>query len=73
MASLPERAGRHCHGVLNPLHSALYFSPDLLIYGGGVSKDAPDFLHLVDLDTEIIPATLRNRAGIIGAAAITAD
>ena len=49
------------------------FSPDLFVVGGGVSKDAPDFLHLVDIDTEIIPATLRNRAGIIGAAAITSD
>ncbi|MEU6404293.1 hypothetical protein [Streptomyces sp. NPDC046985] len=28
-ASLPERAGRRCHDVLNPLHSSLYFSPDL--------------------------------------------
>jgi polyphosphate glucokinase len=49
------------------------FSPDLFVVGGGVSKDAPDFLHLVDIETEIIPATLRNRAGIIGAAAITAE
>jgi polyphosphate glucokinase len=49
------------------------FSPDLFVVGGGVSKDAPDFLHLVDIETEIIPATLRNRAGIIGAAAITAQ
>jgi polyphosphate glucokinase len=47
------------------------FSPDLLVVGGGVSKDADQFLHLVDIDTEIIPATLRNRAGIIGAAVIT--
>lgn len=29
MSSLPPRAGRRCHQVLNPLHSALYFSPDL--------------------------------------------
>lgn len=29
MTTLPERAGRHCHSVLNPLHSAVYFSPDL--------------------------------------------
>ncbi|TVL93038.1 SCO6745 family protein [Streptomyces sp. SAJ15] len=28
MTSLPERAGRHCHGVVNPLHSAVYFAPD---------------------------------------------
>jgi polyphosphate glucokinase len=49
------------------------FSPDLFVVGGGVSKDGPHFLHLVDIETEIIPATLRNRAGIIGAAAITAE
>ena len=49
------------------------FSPDLFVVGGGVSKDAAKFLHLVHTETEIIPATLRNRAGIIGAAAITSD
>ncbi|MET8247026.1 hypothetical protein ABZV31_22950 [Streptomyces sp. NPDC005202] len=27
--SLPPRAGRRCHHVLNPLHSTHYFSPDL--------------------------------------------
>ncbi|MFI1443744.1 SCO6745 family protein [Streptomyces fructofermentans] len=27
--ALPERAGRRCHNVLNPLHSTHYFSPDL--------------------------------------------
>ncbi|WP_030543201.1 hypothetical protein [Streptomyces albus] len=27
--TLPPRAGRHCHNAVNPLHSALYFSPDL--------------------------------------------
>ncbi|MEV7565942.1 SCO6745 family protein [Streptomyces tanashiensis] len=26
---LPPRAGRRCHNALNPLHSTLYFSPDL--------------------------------------------
>jgi hypothetical protein len=29
MTTLPERAGRHCHHALNPLHSCVYFSPDL--------------------------------------------
>ncbi|AXG81361.1 SCO6745 family protein [Streptomyces paludis] len=29
MTTLPERAGRHCQAVVNPLHSAVYFSPDL--------------------------------------------
>ncbi|MFH0241598.1 hypothetical protein ACGRHY_03975 [Streptomyces sp. HK10] len=29
MTSLPAKAGRHCHSAVNPLHSALYFAPDL--------------------------------------------
>ncbi|WP_438484626.1 SCO6745 family protein [Streptomyces sp. S186] len=28
-SALPERAGRHCHNALNPLHSAHYFAPEL--------------------------------------------
>ncbi|MFJ2114226.1 MULTISPECIES: hypothetical protein [unclassified Streptomyces] len=28
MTSLPERAGRHCHAAVNPLHSAIYFAPE---------------------------------------------
>jgi polyphosphate glucokinase len=44
------------------------FSPELFVVGGGVSKKADKFLHLVDIDTEIIPATLLNAAGIVGAA-----
>ncbi|MGW4778325.1 SCO6745 family protein [Streptomyces filamentosus] len=27
--TLAPKAGRHCQGVLNPIHSTLYFSPDL--------------------------------------------
>ncbi len=42
--------------------------PDLFVVGGGVSKHADSFLPLLDLRTEIVPATLRNKAGIIGAA-----
>jgi polyphosphate glucokinase len=49
------------------------FSPDLIVVGGGISKDAAQFLHLLEIDTEIVPATLRNRAGIIGAAVITTE
>jgi hypothetical protein len=29
MTSLPERAARRCHNVVNPVHSAVYFSPAL--------------------------------------------
>jgi polyphosphate glucokinase len=46
----------------------MLFSPDLFVVGGGVSKDADEFLPLLDIDTEIVPATLRNKAGIVGAA-----
>jgi polyphosphate glucokinase len=44
------------------------FSPELFVVGGGVSKKADEFLPLVDIETEIIPAQLRNAAGIVGAA-----
>lgn len=43
-------------------------SPDLFVVGGGVSKHADKFLPLIKIDTPIIPALLRNKAGIIGAA-----
>lgn len=46
------------------------FSPDLIIVGGGVSKKHDKFLPLLDLRTKIVPASLRNEAGIIGAAAL---
>jgi len=46
------------------------FHPDLFIVGGGVSKQYKDFLPLLRLDTPIVPATLRNNAGILGAAAL---
>lgn len=46
------------------------FNPDLLIVGGGVSKKHEKFLPLLDLRAPIVPARLRNEAGIIGAAAL---
>jgi polyphosphate glucokinase len=44
--------------------------PDLIVVGGGVSKESDEFLPLLDLRTPIIPARLRNKAGIIGAAVL---
>jgi polyphosphate glucokinase len=49
------------------------FSPDLIVVGGGVSKHAREFVPLIEIDTEIISATLRNTAGIVGAAALASD
>jgi polyphosphate glucokinase len=45
-------------------------SPDLIIVGGGVSKNYEHFLPLIKLRTPIVPAVLRNNAGILGAAAL---
>lgn len=48
--------------------------PDLIIIGGGASRKADKFLHLVDVRTDIVPAQLQNDAGIVGAAlAATVD
>lgn len=42
--------------------------PELIIVGGGVSKKADKFLPLLHARAELVPAALRNDAGIIGAA-----
>lgn len=49
------------------------FSPDLFVIGGGVSKQHEEFVPLIDVRTPIVPAALRNNAGIIGAAALAAE
>lgn len=54
-------------------HIEMLFSPDLFVVGGGVSKDWDKFGPQLDLATPIIPATLRNKAGIIGAALAAQD
>jgi polyphosphate glucokinase len=45
-----------------------YFWPDLFIVGGGVSKKYAKFLPRLTVPTRVVPAKLRNDAGIIGAA-----
>lgn len=44
------------------------FSPQLIIFGGGISKHFEDFSHLLTTRTPVVPAFLRNQAGIVGAA-----
>jgi len=44
------------------------FTPDLIVVGGGVSREADRFLPKLRLRTPIVPAALRNTAGIVGAA-----
>ncbi|GAA2246789.1 ROK family protein [Rarobacter faecitabidus] len=48
----------------------MLLSPDLIVVGGGVSKAHEKWLPLLrDISCPIIPAALRNNAGIAGAAA----
>ena len=48
---------------------AFYLWPELIIIGGGVSKRHEKFLPHLTVDCEVVPARLRNEAGIVGAAA----
>ncbi|NJQ03922.1 SCO6745 family protein [Streptomyces zingiberis] len=60
--ALPRRAGRTCHNAVNPLHSVLYFSPDLLRESAAIGLDS------------FAPAYLAFRAaplGAVGAGVVT--
>jgi polyphosphate glucokinase len=54
-------------------HVTHLFSPRLIILGGGISKDHDRFVPQLTPETRVIPAALRNRAGIIGAATAAAE
>ena len=49
------------------------FSPNLIILGGGVSKNADRFIPRLTVRPRVVPATLRNDAGIVGAAMAAAE
>ncbi|MCY3946660.1 MAG: ROK family protein [Anaerolineaceae bacterium] len=49
-------------------HLEFLFSPDLIILGGGVSRRFARFSPYLTLETKVVPAALRNDAGMIGAA-----
>ena len=44
------------------------FSPDLIIFGGGVSKEHGKFFQYLESRAPVVPAVLFNEAGIVGAA-----
>ena len=46
----------------------LLVSPDLIILGGGASKDFDEYKKYIKIETPVKPAELQNHAGIIGAA-----
>jgi len=47
--------------------------PNLMILGGGVSKNADKYVPRLTVACPVIPAQLRNDAGIIGAAIVAAE
>ena len=57
---------RELNNVLR--HICLLFSPDLIILGGGVSKRFNLYKDFLDPGCALVPAKLRNNAGIVGAA-----
>ena len=44
------------------------FNPQLFIVGGGISRKADKWVPYLEVEQDVIPAKLRNEAGIIGAA-----
>lgn len=54
-------------------HLEFVFSPDTFVLGGGVSKKHQKFLPYLTVDAEVVPAQLRNEAGIVGAALAAAE
>lgn len=53
-------------------HLDRLLSPDLIIVGGGISKQHEEFLPQVECRVPLVPAQTRNNAGIIGAALMAA-
>lgn len=49
-------------------HVEFLFSPNLFILGGGLSKKHEKFIPLLTVRAPVVPAALRNEAGIVGAA-----
>jgi polyphosphate glucokinase len=47
--------------------------PNLFILGGGVSKNADKFVPKLTLRTPVVPAQLRNDAGIVGSAIVAVE
>ena len=49
------------------------FWPRMIILGGGVSKQADRFIPRLTCRPPVLAATLRNEAGIVGAALLAAE
>jgi polyphosphate glucokinase len=56
---------------LNAYEKLIY--PDLIILGGGISKDIADFEEYLHVVAKIVPAHFLNQAGVVGAALYAAE
>lgn len=61
-----SRVNRYLH------HLERLFTPDRFVIGGGVSRKFDKFAPMLDVRAEVVPAELRNQAGIVGAALVAA-
>jgi polyphosphate glucokinase len=61
-----KKYARRLQEYLNEVEALVW--PDLIIIGGGISKQANEYLPLIQTQAKIIPAQLLNQAGIVGAA-----
>jgi polyphosphate glucokinase len=61
-----RRWARRVNLYLERMHA--YFWPELFILGGGASRKFEKFRKHLEVPCDLLPAELRNRAGVIGAA-----
>ncbi|MBW2267322.1 MAG: ROK family protein [Deltaproteobacteria bacterium] len=54
-------------------HFERLFSPDLIVFGGGISKRFEEFSMHLETRARLLPARLGNNAGIVGAALAARD
>lgn len=66
-----ERWGKRLTKYFRHVEDLLW--PDVIVVGGGVSKKAAKWMPYVAIRTEMVPAALRNDAGIIGAALLASQ
>ncbi|HOD44733.1 MAG TPA: ROK family protein [Anaerolineaceae bacterium] len=66
-----KRWAKALNDYLNEIRSL--FWPDLIVLGGGISRQADKFLPFLDVPVKVLPAKLENQAGIIGAALHAAE
>lgn len=61
-----KKWGRRVNKFLHGMQAYLW--PERIIIGGGVSKKHEKFFQYFTVETQVVPAQLRNDAGIVGAA-----